>query len=129
MSKKYENLSETIESLTKNLEKREVKRKEKKIKRREELNDLADTMEETSNTVVAKLEDLTRKPTIVISVVKIMPEVPEGFPKNYNVQLSYEDVMLTGNQKFVDFDENIIDEKFIVPLLTSETAKIEVWTT
>lgn len=59
---------------------------------------------------------------------KIVPELPEGFPKNYNVQIVYEDVVVTGNQKFVDFDENSIDEKFILPLLESEIAKFEVWT-
>ena len=34
---------------------------------------------------------------------------------------------MTGNQKFVDFDENIIDEKIILPLLSSETARFELW--
>ena len=36
--------------------------------------------------------------------------------------------MITGNQKFTDFDENVIEEKFIIPLLTSSKAKVEVWT-
>lgn len=35
---------------------------------------------------------------------------------------------MTGNQKFVDFDENSIDDKLILPLLSSETAKLEIWT-
>lgn len=30
--------------------------------------------------------------------------MPEGFPKNYHIQVTYEDVTVTGNQKFVDFD-------------------------
>lgn len=38
-----------------------------------------------------------------------MNEIPEGFPKNYNVQIVYEDVVVTGNQKFTDFDENVIE--------------------
>jgi hypothetical protein len=37
-------------------------------------------------------------------------------------------VLVTGNQKFLDFDENVIEEKFIFPLLTSSKAKVEVWT-
>lgn len=69
--------------------------------------------------MVSKLEDLNRKPTIIISVSKILPEIPENFPKNYNIQIVYEDVTVTGNQKFVDFDENIVDERFILPLLSS----------
>lgn len=56
-----------------------------------------------------------------------MPEIPEGFPKNYNIQIVYEDVTVAGNQKFVDFDENSVDERFILPLLSSETAKMELW--
>ena len=34
---------------------------------------------------------------------------------------------MTGNQKFTDFDENVIDEKIILPLLSSESAKFELW--
>ncbi len=37
--------------------------------------------------------------------------------------------MLTGNQKFVDFDENIIEEKFVLPLLFSTVVRVEVWAT
>lgn len=59
---------------------------------------------------------------------KIEPSVPENFPKNYFLQLSYEDVVVTGNHKYVDFDENLIEEKFIIPLLTSSKAKLEIWT-
>lgn len=120
-------MAENIEELTKRLERRAIARKEKKIKKRDELNDVADSIEEQSNIIVSKLEELSRKPTIFISASKILPEIPEGFPKNYNVQIVYEDVIVTGNQKFVDFDENIIDEKFILPLLESETAKFEIW--
>ena len=36
--------------------------------------------------------------------------------------------MVAGNQKFVDFDENNIEDKLILPLLSSETAKLEIWT-
>jgi hypothetical protein len=36
----------------------------------------------------------------------------------------YEDVVVTGNQKFTDFDENVIDEKFIIPLLFSTIVKV-----
>lgn len=43
------------------------------------------------------------------------------------MQIVYEDITVTGNQKFLDFDENIIDERFILPLLSSEQAKLEVW--
>ena len=42
------------------------------------------------------------------------------------MQIIYEDVNQSGNQKFVDFDENIIDEKFVLPLLNSTIVKIEV---
>lgn len=73
--------------------------------------------------VVSKLEDLNRKPTIIILVSKILPEIPESFPKNYNIQITYEDVVVTGNQKFTDFDENNIDDKLILPLLSSENAR------
>lgn len=89
---------------------------------------MLDSLEESSNVVVSKLEDLSRKPTITVSVAKVLPEIPESFPKNYNVQITYEDVVMTGNQKFVDFDENNIDDKLILPLLSSETAKLEIWT-
>ena len=50
--------------------------------------------------------------------------MPEGFPKNYHIQITYEDVTVTGNQKFVDFDQNIVDERFILPLLSSENARM-----
>jgi hypothetical protein len=33
-------------------------------------------------------------------------------------------VVVTGNQKFLDFDENVIEEKFIIPLLTSSKARV-----
>ena len=36
--------------------------------------------------------------------------------------------MLTGTQKFTDFDENVIEEKFVLPLLFSSIVKVEVWT-
>lgn len=74
--------------------------------------------------VVSKIEDLTRKPTIIVSISKILPQMPEGFPKNYHIQITYEDVTVTGNQKFVDFDQNIVDERFILPLLSSENARM-----
>lgn len=94
---------------------------------KDKLHEVFDTLEEKNNLAFSKIEDLNRKATIVISVGKILPEIPENFPKNYHIQVLYEDVLITGNQKFVDFDENIIDEKFILPLLSSETIKIEIW--
>lgn len=72
-STKYDSLTESIDELTKKLEKRAFARKQKKIKKRDELNDLADSIEEQSNITVSKLEDLSRKPTIFISVSKILP--------------------------------------------------------
>jgi hypothetical protein len=35
--------------------------------------------------------------------------------------------VLTGNQKFIDFDENIIEEKFVLPLLFSTIIHVEIW--
>lgn len=32
--------------------------------------------------------------------------------------------MLTGTQKFTDFDENVIEEKFVLPLLFSSIVKV-----
>lgn len=46
--------------------------------------------------------------------------------------LNYSDIVLTGNQKFLDFeDEGDLNEKFVVPLLESgsTTIKLEVWGT
>lgn len=40
----------------------------------------------------------------------------------------YEDTVLTGTQKFTDFDENVIEEKFVLPLLFASIVKVEVWT-
>jgi hypothetical protein len=60
----------------------------------------------------------------LLTLGKIEPEVPENWPKNYYCQVVYEDALLTGNQKFTDFDENIIEEKFVLPLLFASTAKI-----
>ena len=64
---------------------------------------------ERTDSIISKLEDLKRKETIVLTMQKIEPSVPENFPKNYFLQLSYEDVVVTGNHKYVDFDENLID--------------------
>lgn len=50
------------------------------------------------------MEELKRKETLLVTLKKIEPEVPENFPKNYFCQLSYEDTVLTGTQKFTDFD-------------------------
>lgn len=73
------------------------------------------------------MEELKRKETLLITLKKIEPEMPEDFPKNYFCQLVYEDTLLTGSQKFTDFDENVVEEKFVVPLLFSNVVKVEVW--
>ena len=78
--------------------------------------------------MISKMEELKRKETILITLKRIEPEVPEGFPKNYFCQIAYEDTLFTGTQKFTDFDENVIEEKFVLPLLFSSTVKVEVWT-
>lgn len=65
---------------------------------------------------------------MLITLRRIEPEIPESFPKNYFCQLVYEDNVLTGTQKFTDFDENVIEEKFVLPLLFSSIVKVEVWT-
>lgn len=54
--------------------------------------------------MISKMEELKRKETLLITLRKIEPEVPENFPKNYFCQLAYEDTLLTGSQKFTDFD-------------------------
>jgi len=42
--------------------------------------------------------------------------------------LVYEDNILSGTHKFTDFDENVIEEKFVLPLLFSSVVKVEIWT-
>lgn len=39
--------------------------------------------------IVSKIQDLNRKPTIIVWVSKIIPEIPENFPKNYHIQIIY----------------------------------------
>jgi hypothetical protein len=77
--------------------------------------------------MIARMEELKRKETLLITLQKILPDVPEDFPKNYFCQLVYEDTVLTGTQKFTDFDENLIEEKFVLPLLFSNSIKVELW--
>ena len=57
---------------------------------------------------MSKLDDLKREQKIYLILNKFEPEIPESFPKNYTIQIVYEDGNFTGNQKFIDFDENII---------------------
>lgn len=35
--------------------------------------------------------------------MRVLPELPENFPKNFEFMLHYQDIVLTGNQKFLDF--------------------------
>lgn len=63
-----------------------------------------------------------------MGVIRWIPEPPgeEGMPSNYCLQLCYEDITMTGNQKSTEFDESTIDEKFVIPLLSSNKAKFEI---
>jgi hypothetical protein len=45
------------------------------------------------------------KPSILLVVNRINPHLPEDFPKNFEFVLNYVDIVLTGNQKFLDFGE------------------------
>ena len=109
-----------------NLKKRQKSSLKKQDREKEYLRDLHDNIEEKNTKFMQKLEELKRKQSIMLTVGKIEPEIPENFPKNYFVQIVYEDVNLSGNQKFVDFDENVIDEKFVLPLLGSSVVRMEI---
>lgn len=123
----YETLGQRLKSLEEELLKRKAGQQEASLKQNEVLAELQEDYEERSNSIISKIEELKRKETLLITLKKIEPEVPEDFPKNYFCQLVYEDTLLTGSQKFTDFDENVVEEKFVVPLLFSSSVKVEVW--
>jgi len=124
----YLNLQRKIETLEEEVERQGKAGKERQARRKEELLDLQENFEERNNSIISKMEELRRKETLLITLKRIEPEIPEGFPKNYFCQLVYEDTTLTGSQKFTDFDDNVIEEKFVLPLLFSSAVKVEIWT-
>lgn len=123
----YQSLGERISLFEQEIVRRKEGREQALARRTEGLAELQEDYEERSNSMISKMEELKRKETLLITLHKIEPDVPEHFPKNYFCQLVYEDTQLTGSQKFTDFDENVVEEKFVLPLLFASIVKVEVW--
>lgn len=117
-------MQERILTFEQVLQKQDEEKEQQAIKRKEDLQELQESFEERNNSIISKIEELKRKETLLITLRRIEPEIPESFPKNYFCQLVYEDNVLTGTQKFTDFDENVIEEKFVLPLLFSSIVKV-----
>lgn len=101
---KYSTLQARLSNFEGELERQKAAKLREAERRKEELLELQENYEERNNGMIARMEELKRKETLLITLQKILPDVPEDFPKNYFCQLVYEDTVLTGTQKFTDFD-------------------------
>jgi hypothetical protein len=55
--------------------------------------------------ITYRLDDLKKKEKVLVALKKVSPNLPSTFPKNFEFVLSYGDIILTGNQKFLDFED------------------------
>lgn len=124
----YDRLKEKLSEFENKLAQCEVERDIRKAQRQQELNQLQENFEKRTNALISKIDDLKRKESIMLILLKISPEVPKNFPKNYCCKVVYEDEVHTGNHKLLDFEDTIINDKFILPLLLTTTVRVEIWT-
>lgn len=71
---------------------------------KERISELQEELEEKTNLIHQRMEGLKEnKGSILLVINRISPHLPESFPKNFEFVLNYSDIVLTGNQKFLDF--------------------------
>ncbi len=83
-------MQERILTFEQVLQRQDEEKEQLAIKRKEDLQELQESFEERNNSIISKIEELKRKETLLITLRRIEPEIPESFPKNYFCQLVYE---------------------------------------
>lgn len=79
--------------------------KEKLTGIKEKISEFQEQLEEKTNLITYRLDDLKKKEKVLVALKKVSPNLPSTFPKNFEFVLSYGDIILTGNQKFLDFED------------------------
>lgn len=94
---------------------------------KQKITEFQEELEEKTNLISYRLDDLKKKEKVLVALKKVSPTLPTEFPKNFEFVLNYGDIVLTGNQKFLDFEDQAdLNEKFIVPPLESGSQKIKI---